>query len=424
MNKLLLLTLLFLLPTFVWGEVNDKTVDIYEKVTTLKGDTYEGYIVRQNIGESISFHSLISTITDSTYAGASMSSTFVPEDQLDDNWKWLLQKGSIELQAEGGKKGLLLRSFETKNNVASNVYVLQKGENFVHYIDAKKGDITIQFSEIKQIEYFYNPNEASQLVDVVKFYAKRPEVKGYIVKQVIGQSLFVKDVASSMVTKVELSAVESIGKCKNTPSMSWAEQSRWIEIVELKNGTIIEGFVTQKTYGEKNGDAFMVISTLDDSYEVVKMEQVISIRRRLNSDYISIPSYDVAGACALFNGVKVNEVELKEPARYNMNRGDIVIKNARNLFTDIRVQTRHNQDASILLQRQKKGEYQDIVALKVMVNSDDEIVCSYKNLLNNSKSSVIETSEDIVLNRFKLPHGMYMFYVKGTNKVYLVNIKR
>ena len=424
MNKSLLLSLLFLLPTFMWGEVNGKSLDIYEKVTTIKGDTYEGYIVRQNVGESISFHSLISTITDSAYAGGAMSSTFVPENQIEDNWKWLLEKGQIELHIEGGKKGLLLRSFETKNNVASNVYVLQKGENFVHYIDVKKGDITVKFSDIKQIEYLHEQNEASQLVDVVKFYAKRPEVKGYIVKQIIGQSLYVKDVASSMVTKVELSDVESIGKCKNTPSMSWAEQSRWIEIVELKNGTIIEGFVTQKTYGEKNGDAFMVITTLDDSYEVVKMEQVISIRRKLNSDYISIPSADFANTCALFNGVQVKEVELKESARYSLNRGEIVIKNARNLFTDIRVKTRQGEDASILMQRNKKGTSHDVVAYKVTLTIEDEVVCSYKDILNNSKCSVNETSDEVILNRFKLPHGMYMFYVKRTNKVYLVNIKR
>ena len=424
MNKSLLLSLLFLLPTFVWGEGYSKTLDIYEKVTTLKGDTYEGYIKRQTIGESIEFYSVVSTITDSTYVGTSMSEKFVPESQLDEIWKLLIEKGLVESQTEGGKKGLLLRSFETKENIASDVYVLQKGENFVHYIDIQKRNIKINFSEIKQIDYLYDPNESSQLIDVVKYYdSKRGEVKGYIVEQIIGKSLSVKDVASSMVTKVELSDIESIGKCKKTPSLSWEEQSRWIETVEHTGGTI-EGVVTQKKYGAKDGDAYMVITTLDGSYEVVKMDQVMSIGRKLNREYISILSSEFADTSALFNGVKVNELTLKEPARFNLNRGDVVIKNARKLFTDIRVKTSHNQNAPIILQRQKSSGAHDVVAFKVIINSEDELVCSYKDILNYSKNSVNENSEDVVINRFKLPHGMYMFYVKGANKVYLVNIRR
>lgn len=424
MNKSLLLSLLFLLPTFVWGEGNSKALDIYEKVTTLKGDTYEGYIKRQTIGESIEFYSVVSTIMDSTYVETSMSEKFVPESQLDEIWKLLIEKGLVESQTEGGKKGLLLRSFETKENIASDVYVLQKGENFVHYIDIQKRNVKINFSEIKQIDYLYDPNESSQLIDVVKYYdSKRGEVKGYIVEQIIGKSLSVKDVASSMVTKVELSDIESIGKCKKTPSLSWEEQSRWIETVEHTGGTI-EGVVTQKKYGAKDGDAYMVITTLDGSYEVVKMDQVMSIGRKLNREYISILSSEFADTSALFNGVKVNELTLKEPARFNLNRGDVVIKNARKLFTDIRVKTSHNQNAPIILQRQKSSGAHDVVAFKVIINSEDELVCSYKDILNYSKNSVNENSDDVVINRFKLPHGMYMFYVKGANKVYLVNIRR
>jgi hypothetical protein len=353
-----------------------------------------------------------------------MSEKFVPESQLDEIWKLLIEKGLVESQTEGGKKGLLLRSFETKENIASDVYVLQKGENFVNYIDIPKRNVEIKFSEIKQIDYLYDPNESSQLIDVVKYYdSKRGEVKGYIVEQIIGKSLSVKDVASSMVTKVELSDIESIGKCKKTPSLSWEEQSRWIETVEHTGGTI-EGFVTQKKYGAKDGDAYMVITTLDGSYEVVKMNQVISIGRKLNHEYISILSSEFADTSALFNGVKVNELTLKEPARFNLNRGDVVIKNARKLFTDIRVKTSHNQNAPIILQRQKSSGAHDVVAFKVIINSEDELVCSYKDILNYSKNSVNENSEDVVINRFKLPHGMYMFYVKGANKVYLVNIRR
>ena len=82
MKRKLYIILLFFLPTLVWGESNID--DLCEKVITSSGDEYQGYILNQTLGDEVLFFSIISTRTDSTYTGETITPTFIPKENLDE----------------------------------------------------------------------------------------------------------------------------------------------------------------------------------------------------------------------------------------------------------------------------------------------------------------------------------------------------
>ena len=417
MKRNLYIILLFFLPTLVWGEGNID--DICEKVITSDGNEYEGYILNQSLGDEILFFSLISTKIDSTYTGEAITSTFTPKENLDERWLWLIREGRIDYCINDGHLGLMLHSFKTKTGNATSVLVLERNERYIRYIEFSNKNQVIKLRDIKHIEYIYMPGETSQLVDVITFNDKQTEIKGCIVKQIIGKSLSVRDIATNVNIELELKDVKSISKETHNKSMSLYEQSKWIEIVELENGTTIDGIITSKDYGSKNSDAYIVVTTLDNSYKVVKMEDLKSIKRRFNDSYISVPTNVWHTSHALINGVPVDVVLLD---KWASKKADILIQNADTIFTDVKARKGSSGLAHILIQTKVTDDHPSILAYKVGMTSDNKLLLWYKDILNHSICPRTEILNNVVLNRFNLELGKYVFYVKETDKAYFVNL--
>ena len=397
------------------GEDINKVNDIAERIITKNGCVYEGYIINQTLGKDVVFYSLITTYADSTYKDSEYTTEFVPKEKLNEKWNWLIDNGRIEYYIENGKSGLLLHSFILNNVERNNVLIIEKGKNFVRYIDINDTNKIIKFDDIKQIEYIYDNKETSRLIDVIRFYDKNSEIKGNIVKQVIGKSIFVKDTKSNFISEYSLDDIECISKQKNNNSFKLYEQSKWIEIVELTNGIAIEGIVTSKTYGKNNTDAFIVITTPYNSYEVVKMENVVSIKRKLNREYISLPSFNINKSGTYINGIELSEIQ----THVKINKNIFTINESDYKYTDIKL---NNTTNKIVITRTIDKGYNEILAYKIENDSNEILTVSYTNVLNNFIFPEIEETDNMFIYRLDLSIGKYMLYIKGTNNIYLINI--
>lgn len=397
------------------GEDINKVNDIAERIITKNGCVYEGYIINQTLGKDVVFYSLITTYADSTYKDSEYTTEFVPKEKLNEKWNWLIDNGRIEYYIENGKSGLLLHSFILNNVERNNVLIIEKGKNFVRYIDINDTNKIIKFDDIKQIEYIYDNKETSRLIDVIRFYDKNSEIKGNIVKQVIGKSIFVKDTKSNFISEYSLDDIECISKQKNNNSFKLYEQSKWIEIVELTNGIAIEGIVTSKTYGKNNTDAFIVITTPYNSYEVVKMENVVSIKRKLNREYISLPSFNINKSGTYINGIELSEIQ----TYVKINKNIFTINESDYKYTDIKL---NNTTDKIVITRTIDKGYNEILAYKIENDSNEILTVSYTNVLNNFIFPEIEETDNMFIYRLDLSIGKYMLYIKGTNNIYLINI--
>ena len=82
-----------------------------------------------------------------------------------------------------------------------------------------------------------------------------------------------------------------------------------------------------------------------------------------------------------------------------------------------------SNEASVILQRAYTENIGDVVAYNVFYSSNGKF--KYREVLNSSIQSKQSKVGNTVVDKFVLPYGVYIFYVKGKEDyVYVVNIKK
>lgn len=81
-----------------------------------------------------------------------------------------------------------------------------------------------------------------------------------------------------------------------------------------------------------------------------------------------------------------------------------------------------SEKAHILIQTKVTDDNFSILAYKVGMVYDNKLLLWYKEILDHSICPKTEILNNVVLNRFNLTLGKYVFYVKETNNAYFVNL--
>lgn len=396
--------MLLLLPSILRGEEVLDNEDIVERIITNDNDIYEGYISAQKIGEEVTFQALITTSRDSIPADFEVTSKFIPQNELSYNWKRLIEASRIEPYVEDGKKGLLLYSFKTNEALVNNVVVLEKDDKSIRYIDISEKRVIIKQNDINRIEYIDEVYDNLRLIDVIQLREGGKEIKGFITKQIIGETLFIKEENTNFSKNISLDDIVAIKKRTHEKNLSVFDLSKWIEVIETKNGIEFEGIIVNKNYGEKDEDAMMFVLKSDNSYDIVKMQDIVSIKRKVNPSYVKY-LYDTK-----------KNVDFSVNGR-DVSKANVIYKQDCLVITDLteKMQTirfsSNAQYSEIIVSRPNQVNLNDVFVLELKDSSENKI--TYKDLLDKSIQSEQKKIGGVVIDKFSLNQGLYLFYVKG-----------
>lgn len=405
--------MLLLLPSILRGEEALDNEDIVERIITNDNDIYEGYISAQKIGEEVTFQALITTSRDSITADFEVTSKFIPQNELSYRWKRLIEASKIELYVEDGKKGLLLYSFKTSEALVNNVVVLEKDDKSIRYIDISKKRVIINQNDINRIEYIDEVHDNLRLIDVIQLREGGKEIKGFITKQIIGETLFIKEENTNFSKNISLDDIVAIKKRVHEKNLSVFDLSKWVEVIETKKGIEFEGVIVNKNYGEKDEDAMMFVLKSDNSYDIVKMQDIVSIKRKVNPSYVKYLYDTKKNVDFSVNGRDVPKVNV-------IYKPDcLVITDLKEKMQTIRFNS-NAQYSEIIVSRPNQVNLNDVFVLELKDSSENKI--TYKDLLDKSIQSEQKKIGDFVIDKFSLNQGLYLFYVKGEG-VYIVRLR-
>ena len=413
MKKLLFINFLLLLPMCLWGESYRNSGDVVESITTNDNNVYFGFIQTQIIGKEVEFQTYATIFEKSITSDIKIHSTFVPKDRLNEKWKWIVEDNrfNVDYCIEDGKIGLKLCSFIVEGSFVDSAVVLNTGNNFIRYIDNNDRKDYIKLNDIKCVENNFQQQEKNGILDVIQFNDNRDDIKGYITKQYLGKNISVKDYVTGIVSEINLKDIKAIKKVSKYSNTSLIESSRWIEVIETVSGKELKGIITKKGYDQ---DGVMSVLPLDNSsdFDYIKMRDVVSIKRRINMDFIEPYDGEISDSIVIVNNTPVCEIIIN--SKYTSY---ITIKNISDNIVNV-ANDNFETNKKVVVKRANDNNIGDIVAFPIKNELEGRF--SYKDILNGSIQSKQQIKDNIVIDVFDLPAGVYLLYVKNRDVIYII----
>ena len=398
----------------LWGESYRNSGDVVESITTNNNNVYFGFIQTQIIGKEVEFQTYATIFEKSITSDIKIHSTFVPKDRLNEKWKWIVEDNrfNVDYCIEDGNIGLTLCSFTIEDSFVDSAVVLNTGNKFIRYIDNNDRKDYIKLSDIKCVENNFQQQEKNGILDVIQFNDNRDDIKGYITKQNLGKNISVKDYVTGIVSEINLKDIKAIKKVPKYSNTSLIESSRWIEVIETVSGKELKGIITKKGYDQ---DGVMFVLPLDNSsdFDYIKMRDVVSIKRRINMDFIEPYDGEISDSIVIVNNTPVCEIMINS----NKFTSYITIKNISDKIVDV-AKTNFEDNRKVVVKRAKDNNIGDIIAFPIKNRLEGKI--SYKDILNGSIQSKQQIKDNIVIDVFDLPAGVYLLYVKNRDVIYII----
>lgn len=417
MKKLLFINFLLLLPICLWGASGFNSCEVVESISTNNGNVYFGFIQTQIIGQEVEFQTYATIFQKPITSEILADKKFVPKDELNEKWKWIEEDSRFDVNylVENGKTGLMLYSFPLNGSDVENVVVLNTGKDFIRYIDISNRKERIKLSDIKSVENNLEQQERTGLLDVIQFNDSRDDIKGYIIKQNLGKNISIKKIVTGVVTEINLKDIKAVKKVSRYNDTSFIESSRWIEVIETKSGKKYEGIITKKGY-DQNGFMTVVTSGNSSDLEIVRMRDVVSIKRKINTDFMEPYNGEMSDSVVIINNRPVCEAVIS-----GKSAGYFTIKDISDKIVNVAEKNNSETNTKVIVRRSKGEDIDDIIAFPIGENIVEEKFY-YKDLLNESIQSKRQVRDNIVIDVFDLSAGFYLLYVKNSDVVYIIEI--
>ena len=249
-----------------------------EQVFTKDGSLYEGYISEQIPGNKITVKTEKSTL----FVKSSDISNLVYENRNVED----LPKRLGEWAKKHYPKDVNLRvaSLSVGDKRYSNVVVLESGVRFKLLSFA---DDTFNLAW-KDVEKTVKTKDAASanINDIIKLKDGR-SVIGHIIEQIIGYEVRIRTLAGE-INSVSFADILSVSCEKIDKTRSSRSDFRFIDRIELRNGSSIEGFITSRVMGRH-----LIMETLDNTQnKEIPLINIAKYVKILNPDYNAISNND------------------------------------------------------------------------------------------------------------------------------------
>ena len=393
---------------------------IVQTMNLKDGSVMHGYLKSQKAGNSIVFFAEEAVVVMDGQKVRNISGKKISFNNLSDEWKHYAEENELLDK----KRELTLSSIDT-GNMISNVLILEQGK-MMKYVELKH-DYALRLTDVASVEYA--PRDEMLLTGINRIMTVK---SGGVVRTFTGQCIKEDPGAVTYLLK-EDGVVESIdmgdlmkdNSVKNNPIQPLFEQSKLLDEIRTKDGSVYTGIITERNYELANYCFVITMKTGDvESTQTVWMENVSEICKLPNPDY-----KEVRDILLNLGQIMVNRNEVEQET-LNEKEGMFVVAPAmkrlalkmdgRELDIVVEANFKNDKDAS--------DNY--FIKTKPFSNKDkkrkDCFYFTYRDMIESALAP-IETSTSMN-NTTKISYkvkdkGVYVFYNTNTKKAVVIVVE-
>lgn len=398
---------------------------VVQTLNLKNGSVLYGFTKNQKPGSNIIFSSEKAIIVMEGKSVKEIIPRKVGYKTLSDEWKHWAEENEVLYGLGDSREMTLSTVVDASGRTVSDVYILEKGQH-VKYAEFSRRDYSLDWSDIVSIEYAKRPNTLLSGVNrslTVKSGNMSKTVIGQCLKEIPGVSTYLLE-EDGVVESFDMNDIIKDNSIKNNPNQSIFEQSPLLDEIQMKNGSVYKGIVTERNY-EENLNYFLITSLNGDvDYTTsLKMADVAEFRKLPNPDFKQVFDILLRPGDLVVNRNEVEKVKLTESndkfeIKPDMKRLDLKRKGA-SLDLDVESNFKNNRDVqNYLLIRthkitndKKKTDYYEFSYADMIKSSlsPNEIVTSMNN---TTKLSYLVNSP-----------ALYVLFNKETKEAVLINVE-
>lgn len=398
---------------------------VVQTLNLKNGSVLYGFTKNQKPGSNIIFSSEKAIIVMEGKSVKEIIPRKVGYKTLSDEWKHWAEENEVLYGLGDSREMTLSTVVDASGRTVSDVYILEKGQH-VKYAEFSRRDYSLDWSDIVSIEYAKRPNTLLSGVNrslTVKSGNMSKTVIGQCLKEIPGVSTYLLE-EDGVVESFDMNDIIKDNSIKNNPNQSIFEQSPLLDEIQMKNGSVYKGIVTERNY-EENLNYFLITSLNGDvDYTTsLKMADVAEFRKLPNPDFKQVFDILLRPGDLVVNRNEVEKVKLTESndkfeIKPDMKRLDLKRKGA-SLDLDVESNFKNNRDVqNYLLIRthkitndKKKTDYYEFSYADMIKSSlsPNEIVTS----MNNTTK----------LSYFVNSPALYVLFNKETKEAVLINVE-
>lgn len=312
---------------------------IVQKLHLKNGSVLEGYIAKQKPGENLEFKSERATIYMSGSKVRSYSERQVKVSELDEKWaKWAEENDAYIGVNEN--RTFTFNDIITENGTISGVRVLEKGAK-VKYIDMSPREHILNWDTIAVLSVDKRPKTLLTGIDRIYKLKDGTERKGQYVEEVPGKTLSLYTIDGVVEVCQTKDVMKYIMKGIH-PTQSILEQSPLLDVVDVKNASIVRGVIIEQNYGINPNDDYLLIQREDGGTQSIKVKDVQEFQKEENKKYA--PKYDILlnENELVVNRMQTNSLEVKEEGSIIILPSDscLAVVEKKSPETDVIIETR------------------------------------------------------------------------------------
>lgn len=261
---------------------------IVQKLLLKDGSELEGYISMQRPGMNFNFsakRALVYMLGENT----KIIDSDINVKQLSPAWIEWAEKNDAFVGL-GDNRTLTLSDIITDSKTITKVRILEKGAK-IKYLDMNDNTYSLNWDTIAVVKV--GKRSKTNLTGINRIYKLDDgrEYVGQYVEEVPGKTLSLYR-ENGIVEVLETDKVVKYSMQKVNPNQDLFEQSQLLDIIHLKNNTILKGIIIEQNFSEKSvSDNYLLIKDNDNTTHSVKLEDILEYKKEINPRYS--PIYDI-----------------------------------------------------------------------------------------------------------------------------------
>lgn len=264
---------------------------IVQKLILKNGSELEGYISMQRPGENFTFTAERAVV----YMADTMILDIKPQEvkikDLSTDWiKWAEENDAFI--GIGDNRKLLLSNIVTKNKTTINrVRILEQGAK-IKYIEIGNNNYSLNWDAIALIKVEKRPKTLLSGIDRTYKTIDGKEFTGQYVEEVPGQTLSLYRETDGVVEVFKTTDVVKYTMHKINPDQTLYEQSELLDIIRLKNGSLMKGIIIEQNFNDKESSKdYLLLQKENGMIQSIKLADIEEYRKETNQQYH--PKFDI-----------------------------------------------------------------------------------------------------------------------------------
>lgn len=388
-------------------------------VQTMKlenGSILRGYMKSQKPGSACTFYAEEATIVMDGANVKSISGEKVVYDNLPEEWKHYGDKNGMFEK----KREMILSKIDT-GSIINNVFVLEQGRT-VKYIELRH-EYTLHWDEIASMEY--NPRDEMLISGINRLMKLKNghQVSGQCIMEIPGETATILR-EDGVKESVEKNDIVKDNFIKNNPDQSIFEQSKLLDEIRMKDGSLYTGIVTEQNYEQT--PYFFIMTIMSGEVETtvsLRMKDVAEYGKVVNPDYREVRDVQLNPGQILVNDNEAELVRLTE-----QQNGYVIPQNLKRVFLK---QEGHDMEVCIQANFKDEKEAKDNYFIKTRDYKNDKkrsgiYYFKYKDLIESSiqpneygtsKNNTTKATYKVTLK------GVYVFYNSSSKRAVVIEVQ-